>query len=496
MKKIIPLLLVLVSLSSFAQVKIGEDITTIDASSLLELESTTKALVLTRVSNQQMNAIFPLNGALVYNTDTQCVHYFNGTAWDNLCDGTSNGPAAALTDNLDGTFTFTNASGVETTFYGEAQNISTLEATGPNEFTYTNELGEKTILALSGNSFSGSYADLTDIPTNLDTDSTDDFSGAFADLTGVPVNLDIDSTDDFSGSFNDLTNVPADIADGDDDTTYTAGAGLNLVGTEFSVNNTTITPAWANITGVPVNLDIDSTDDFSGSFNDLTNVPADIADGDDDTTYTAGAGLNLVGTEFSVNNTTITPAWANITGVPANLDTDSTDDFSGAFADLTGVPANLDIDSTDDFSGSFNDLTNVPADIADGDDDTTYTVGAGLNLVGTEFSVNNTTITPAWANITGIPANLDTDSTDDFSGAFADLTGVPVNLDIDSTDDFSGSFNDLTNVPADIADGDDDTTYTAGAGLNLVGTEFSVNNTTITPFGYPSQSRYRFHRRF
>ncbi|NJB36021.1 hypothetical protein HCO57_05405, partial [Croceivirga sp. JEA036] len=384
MKKIIPLLLVLVSLSSFAQVKIGEDITTIDASSLLELESTTKALVLTRVSNQQMNAIFPLNGALVYNTDTQCVHYFNGTAWDNLCDGTSNGPAAALTDNLDGTFTFTSASGVETTFYGEAQNISTLEATGPNEFTYTNELGEKTILALSGNSFSGSYADLTDIPTNLDTDSTDDFSGAFTDLTGVPINLDIDSTDDFSGSFDDLTNVPADIADGDDDTTYTAGAGLNLVGTEFSVNNTTITPAWANITGIP-----------------------------------------------------------------ANLDTDSTDDFSGAFADLTGVPVNLDIDSTDDFSGSFNDLTNVPADIADGDDDTTYTAGAGLNLVGTEFSVNNTTITPAWANITGIPANLDTDSTDDFSGAFADLTGVPVNLDIDSTDDFSGSFNDLTNVPAD-----------------------------------------------
>ena len=67
-----------------AQVKIGADVNTINPASLLELESTSKALVLTRVTNQQMNAIFPLNGALVYNTDTQCVYFYNGTSWTNL----------------------------------------------------------------------------------------------------------------------------------------------------------------------------------------------------------------------------------------------------------------------------------------------------------------------------------------------------------------------------------------------------------------------------
>ncbi|MEM9141412.1 MAG: hypothetical protein AAGA86_00405, partial [Bacteroidota bacterium] len=153
--------------------------------------------------------------------------------------------------------------------------------------------------------------------------------------------------------------------------TYTAGTGLDLTGTAFSVDDSDINPEWGNITGVPANLDTDSTDDFSGSFDDLTDVPAGLADGDDDTTYTAGTGLDLTGTAFSVDDSDINPEWGNITGVPANLDTDSTDDFSGSFDDLTDVPANLDTDSTDDFSGSFDDLTDVPAGLADGDDDTT-----------------------------------------------------------------------------------------------------------------------------
>ena len=137
---------------------------------------------------------------------------------------------------------------------------------------------------------------------------------------------------------------------------------------------------------MPTNLDLDSTDDFSGDFADLANVPA-------------------------------------------NLDIDSTDDFSGDFTDLTNVPANLDLDSTDDFSGDFADLTNVPANIdLDSTDD---------------FS-------GSYTDLTDVPANIDIDSTDDFSGDFADLTNVPTNLDLDSTDDFSGDFADLTNVPTNV----------------------------------------------
>ena len=41
-----------------AQVKIGENLQTIDGASILELESTNKAFVLTRVTQNEMDALF------------------------------------------------------------------------------------------------------------------------------------------------------------------------------------------------------------------------------------------------------------------------------------------------------------------------------------------------------------------------------------------------------------------------------------------------------
>ena len=70
---------------AWSQVKIGENPQNIDPSSLLELESSSRALVITRVTDSQMQALSPLQGALVYNTDQGCVYYFNGGTWENLC---------------------------------------------------------------------------------------------------------------------------------------------------------------------------------------------------------------------------------------------------------------------------------------------------------------------------------------------------------------------------------------------------------------------------
>jgi hypothetical protein len=92
-----------ITLGSYSQVKIGDDVSTINSASLLELESASKVLVLTRVSNTEMLQITPLNGALVYNTDTQCIYVFNGNQWLNLCDSITN--PVSITDNEDGTFT-------------------------------------------------------------------------------------------------------------------------------------------------------------------------------------------------------------------------------------------------------------------------------------------------------------------------------------------------------------------------------------------------------
>lgn len=68
-----------------AQIKIGDNPQNIDAASVLELESTDRVLVITRVNTIQMNAIIPNQGAMVYNTDDQCIFYYDGTGWQNLC---------------------------------------------------------------------------------------------------------------------------------------------------------------------------------------------------------------------------------------------------------------------------------------------------------------------------------------------------------------------------------------------------------------------------
>ncbi|WP_299529424.1 bZIP transcription factor [Ulvibacterium sp.] len=69
-----------------AQIKIGDNPQNIDPASVLELESNSRVLVITRINTQQMEGITPNPGALVYNTDTQCIHYFDGVQWANLCD--------------------------------------------------------------------------------------------------------------------------------------------------------------------------------------------------------------------------------------------------------------------------------------------------------------------------------------------------------------------------------------------------------------------------
>ncbi|NND14730.1 MAG: hypothetical protein HKN89_00220, partial [Eudoraea sp.] len=68
-----------------SQIKIGDNPQNIDAASVLELESTDRVLVITRVNTGQMNAIVPNQGAMVYNTDEQCVFYYDGAGWQNLC---------------------------------------------------------------------------------------------------------------------------------------------------------------------------------------------------------------------------------------------------------------------------------------------------------------------------------------------------------------------------------------------------------------------------
>lgn len=73
-------LLTVASLTANAQVKVGNNPTTINASALVEMESTTKGMLPPRMTTTQRSAIAsPASGLIVYNTDLKCVETNLGT---------------------------------------------------------------------------------------------------------------------------------------------------------------------------------------------------------------------------------------------------------------------------------------------------------------------------------------------------------------------------------------------------------------------------------
>ena len=77
------------------QLKIGSNPTTIGTSSLLELESTTKGMVLPRMTTTQVNAIVvPVKGMQVFNVDSNCISTYTGAAWQLHCS--TGGPSSSI----------------------------------------------------------------------------------------------------------------------------------------------------------------------------------------------------------------------------------------------------------------------------------------------------------------------------------------------------------------------------------------------------------------
>jgi len=112
---------------------------------------------------------------------------------------------------------------------------------------------------------------------------------------------------------------------------------------------------------------------FSGSFNDLSNVPAGLSDGDDDTQLTdtqiAAMGYikNPNDADHSTTNElqTITKSGQTVTlSNGGGSFTDANTTYSagtGISISGTAITNTGDTDATDDFSGDYNDLTNKPS---------------------------------------------------------------------------------------------------------------------------------------
>jgi hypothetical protein len=94
MKKIITSFLLLAGLCATAQVKIGDNPTTIGSSSALEIESTNKGLVIPRVANTAA-VTNPVNGMMVYDISSQCFKGYQNGEWSG-CGMTQSATASIL----------------------------------------------------------------------------------------------------------------------------------------------------------------------------------------------------------------------------------------------------------------------------------------------------------------------------------------------------------------------------------------------------------------
>lgn len=74
--------------SNAQSVSINTDGTTADPSAMLDVKSTTKGMLVPRMTTVQRNAIpMPANGLLVYDTDLNKFYFYNGTEWGTFSSG-------------------------------------------------------------------------------------------------------------------------------------------------------------------------------------------------------------------------------------------------------------------------------------------------------------------------------------------------------------------------------------------------------------------------
>jgi hypothetical protein len=91
MKYLQRILIVLAMLTTFslsAQVSINTDNSAPDGSAMLEVKSTEKGFLPPRMTQAQRDLITPVEGLVVFNTDTHQPNFYNGTEWRNF-DGSS-----------------------------------------------------------------------------------------------------------------------------------------------------------------------------------------------------------------------------------------------------------------------------------------------------------------------------------------------------------------------------------------------------------------------
>jgi hypothetical protein len=104
-KNIILSFAMLIILGANAQLKVGDNPTTINASAILEIESTYQGLLLPRMTTAQRDASIksPTAGLIIYNTSTNALEVsISGSLWLNILTGATTAVASGTTTSVGG----------------------------------------------------------------------------------------------------------------------------------------------------------------------------------------------------------------------------------------------------------------------------------------------------------------------------------------------------------------------------------------------------------
>ena len=478
-------LLILFLFSAFvgsSQLKVGNRPEQIHPNSVLELEGSDKALVLTRVTDLQMQSMKPLHGAIVYNTDQKALYYFDSTKWKPAGSG-GDTTDIRFENNDDGTFTVYFEDGRSFTSNVQAGPVGPQGPEGPQgdqgipgpKGDPGDPASDDQALNLSGNTLTlenGGTVDLTAYLDNTDDQQITDFSisGNVLTLTledGGSQTVDLsayqDNTDDqaLSLSGNTLT-----LEDGGtvDLSTYLDNTDDQQI-TDFSISGNVLTLTLEDGGSQTVDLSAyqDNTDDqaLSLSGNTLT-----LEDGGtvDLSTYLDNTDDQQI-TDFSISGDvlTLTLEDGGTQTVDLSAYQDNTDDQAlslsgntltledGGTVDLSTYLDNTDDQQITDFSISGDVLTLT---LEDGGTQTVDLSAYQDNTDDQALTLSGNTLTLEDGGTVDLTPYLDNTDSQNISlsgntltldnGGTVDLTAYLDNTDDQQITDFSISGNVLT----------------------------------------------------